>query len=137
MIETAIRDLLRSNAPLMALLSNSANRVDLLDVGQNTPAPYLTFNADSTVQAGRPNLCNPASLGLLRTELLITPWAKTAPEVAALNAAARAALVSAQPRTVAGVTMQSIAFSQFGPWAREPETNLLTRGQVFLIAHTE
>lgn len=137
MIEQAILNTLRAHAPLLALLGNDPKRIDLLDVAQGTPAPYLTFNLTDGVQAGRGNLCNPAVLGLLNEDLLITPWAQSAPEVQQIHTAARAALLAAQRRQGDGTLIQSVTFKRFGPWGREPETNLLTRGQFFVVSHTE
>lgn len=138
MIELAILTLLRGSAPLLALVGNEPKRIDLVDIAEGLAVPpYLTFNVESAVQAGRPNLCNPATLGLLNAEVLVTPWADTAPPVKAVHDAVRAALLAAQRVTVEGVQIQSTAFVRFGPWAREPETNLLTRGQVFLVSYTE
>ena len=136
MIEQAITQLLRAHAPLMTLLTNRAQAVDLVDVHPDTAAPYLVFNLGDGAQVGRGNLCDPASLGLLTQQILITPWAKTAPEVKALNDAARAALLGG-PRLVAGVQIQTIVWTAYRPWAREPNTQLLTRGQVLTVHHTE
>lgn len=139
MIETVIRDLLRGNAPLLALVGGVPGRIDLLDIAeQQAKPPYLTFNIPTTQQAGRGNLCDPSRLGLLQSELLITPWAETAPEVMAVHSAARAVLLGAQRLQAAGKeVIQSATFVRFGEWAREPETNLLTRGQIFLVTHPE
>jgi len=139
MIETVIRDILRAHAPLLALVGGVPGRIDLVDVAEEVARPpYLTFNLTSGQQVGRGNLCSPASLGLLNSELLVTPWAGEAPDVMAVNTAARAALLAAQRHQVGGVVVvQSITFSRFGAWAREPETNLLTRGQIFVVSHTE
>lgn len=138
MIELAILTLLRGSAPLLALVGNEPKRIDLVDIAEGLAVPpYLTFNVTSAVPAGRPNLCNPAALGLLNAEVLVTPWADTVPPVKAMHDAVRAALLAAQRVAVDGVHIQSTAFLRFGPWAREPETNLLTRGQVFLVSYTE
>lgn len=136
MIELSIRSLMLAHAPLMSLLGNQSARVDLVDVPQGTLAPYLTFNLTDGTQAGRGNLCDPTSLGLLNQTLMLTPWAPTANQVHAINTAARAALLSGR-QTVGGVVIDSINFAGFRQWAREPETNLLTRGQVFTVHHTE
>ena len=136
MIELAIRSLLLAHAPLMALLGNQSARVDLVDVPQGTAAPYLTFNLTEASQAGRGNLCDPAALGMLNQTLMLTPWAPTANQVHAINTAARAALLGGR-RTVEGVAIDGISFAGFRQWAREPETNLLTRGQLLTVRHNE
>ncbi len=88
MIEQAITQLLRAHAPLMTLLASRAQAVDLVDVHQDVAAPYLVFNLGDGTRMGRGNLCEPAALGALEQQILITPWAATAPEVHALNEAA-------------------------------------------------
>jgi hypothetical protein len=75
-------------------------------------------------------------LGLLSEQLMLTPWASTVGEVSAIHAAARAALLGGA-RTVGGAAIQSITWAGYRAWAREPETNLLTRGQVLTVLHTE
>lgn len=136
MIEQAITQLLRAHAPLMTLLASRAQAVDLVDVHQDVAAPYLVFNLGDGTRMGRGNLCEPAALGALEQQILITPWAATAPEVHALNEAARAALLGGA-RTVAGVAIQSIRWTAYRPWARNPESQLLTRGQILTVQHTE
>lgn len=136
MIELAIRSLLLAHAPLMALLGNEAGRVDLVDVAQGTPDPYLTYTLADAAPVGRGNLCQPTQLGLLSQTLMLTPWAKTANSVYAIHLAARVALLGGR-RTVAGVAIDCISFAGFRAWAREPQTNLLTRGQLFAVVHTE
>lgn len=136
MIEQAILELLRGHAPLLALLGNNPKRIDMVDVAQGTDVPYLTFTLMDGTRIGRGNLCDPVALGLLSESLMLTPWGRTAPEVKAINAAARAALVGGA-RQVAGATIQAITWTAYRQWAREPETNLLTRGQVLTVQHTE
>lgn len=136
MIELAILELLRAHAPLLALLGGDPKRIDLVDIPQGTDPPYLTFNLTEGNRVGKGNLCNPAALGLLSQTLMLTPWAPTAPKVKAINDAAREALVGG-PRSVAGAVIQSISWAGYHQWAREPETNLLTRGQLLTIHHTE
>jgi len=137
MIEEAIKTTLRNNLALMTLLGVGRNgAVDLLDVAQDTRAPYLTFNMGDGQRMGRGNLCNTGELGLLAQQILIMPWAETAPEVKAINDAARAALLASLAST-AGASVQSIQWTGYRPWAREPGTNLLTRGQVFTVQHIE
>ena len=136
MIELAILELLRAHAPLMTLLSARALAVDMVDVHQDVAPPYLVFNMGDGQRLGRGNLCDPADLGALSQQILLMPWARTAPEVQAINAAARAALLGGA-RVVAGVSVQSIQWTAYRPWAREPSTELLTRGQVLTVQHTE
>lgn len=136
MIEQAVLEILRAHAPLVALLGGDPKRIDLCDLAQGTAPPYLTFNLTDASRAGRGNLCNPAALGLLMQTLVLQPWAPTAPLVVAISTAARVALVGG-PRSVAGAAIQSIAWTAFKQWAREPETNLLTRAQVLTVHHTE
>lgn len=136
MIEQAIRDLLISHAPLMALLSNQSKRVDLVDVAQDIKPPYLTFNLVEASAMGSGNLCDPAASRLLAQTLLITPWADEAPTVHAINSAAAAALIGGR-RTVGSYKIDSISFTGYRAWAREPQTNLLTRGLVLAVRHTE
>lgn len=129
MLETQLREALLAHAPLMAALGNRPGRVDLVDVAEGTPPPYITFNLMSTERIGRANLCDPAALGLLRSVVLFTPWAGEAITVHQLNLLVRQALAaSGQP---------NIVFESLTQWAREPETNLLTRGQRFAVQHTE
>lgn len=136
MIEEAIAQLLRAHAPLMTLLTNRAGAVDLVDVHQTIDAPYLTFNLGDGAQMGSGNLCDPAALGKLSQQILLTPWAQTAPQVHAINEAARAALLGGS-RVVAGVQITAIVWTAYRPWARNPDTQLLTRGQVLTVQHTE
>ena len=136
MIEIAVRALLLAHAPLMALLGNQSARVDLMDVPQGTVPPYLTFNLTDAAQVGQGRLCDPAALGLLSQTLMLTPWAATANEVHAIHAAARGALVGGR-RTVEGVAIDSIVFAGYRAWGREPQTNLLTRGQLLTVRHHE
>lgn len=136
MIEVAIRSLLLAHVPLMALLSNQEHRVDLVDVAQDVDAPYLTFNFVEAAPLGAGNLCNPAASQLLNQTLLITPWAPLAPSVHAINQAARAALVGGR-RLVEACQIDSISFVGYRAWMREPQTNLLTRGLVLAVKHTE
>jgi len=135
-IEQAILTMLRSDTALMALLGNDPARVDLVDVAQGTTPPYLTFTLASGARMGRGNLCDPTALGLLSQQLMVTPWAPTAPAVHAINVAARAALLCGL-QTVGTVRIDSITWQSYHTWAREPETNLLTRGQTFAVQHTE
>jgi hypothetical protein len=135
-IEQAILEILRAHAPLLALMGGDPKRIDLCDVAQGTEPPYLTFNFAEASRAGRGSLCDPASLGLLMQALVLQPWAPTAPLVVAINTAARVALVGG-PRSVASAAIQSIGWAAFKQWAREPETNLLTRAQVLTVHHTE
>lgn len=129
MLEQTLRDALHAHAPLMAVLGNNPQRLDLVDVAMGTPAPYLTFNLTETQRAaGRLGLCNPAALGLLRSVVLFTPWAGDIPAVHQINTLVRAALAASSIKA---------HFTGFGAWAREPETNLLTRGQLFAVEHTE
>jgi hypothetical protein len=136
LIEQVVLEMLRAHAPLLALLGGDPSRIDLCDVAQGTAPPYLTFNFTEASRVGRGNLCDPAALGLLSQTLALQPWAPTAPLVKAINDAARAALVGG-PRTVVGAAVQSIAWAGYRQWAREPETNLLTRAQVLTVHHTE
>lgn len=136
MIEVAITQLLRAHAPLMALLGGRPVAVDLVDVHQDVLPPYLVFNLAEGQRLGRPNLCDPSALGVLSQQILLMPWAPTALEVQAINAAARAALIGG-PRVQAGVSIQSIQWTGYRQWAREPSTGLLTRGQVLTVQHTE
>jgi hypothetical protein len=137
MIESAIRSMLLAHAPLMALLGGQPGRVDLVDVAQTTAAPYLTYNIlDGGIAGGRGSLCDPADLGLLTQNILLTPWAPTTGIVYSINQEARRALIGGR-RTVEGVQIDSIIFEGFRAWAREPETNLLTRGQLLRVVHTE
>ena len=129
MLETQLREALLAHAPLMAALGNRPGRVDLVDVAEGTPVPYVTFNVMSTERIGRPSLCNPASLGLLRSVVLFTPWAPDVITVHQLNSLIRAALAASK--------LQQLMFEGLTQWAREPETNLLTRGQRFAVQHTE
>ncbi len=129
MLELAIRDALLAHDPLMQALGNNPQRIDLVDVAMGTPAPYVTFNLMETQRAaGRPGLCNPASLGLLRSVVMFTPWAGDATTVHQLNTLVREALTASSMRA---------HFTGLSAWAREPETNLLTRGQNFAVEHTE
>ena len=136
MIELAILATLRADATLMALLGGRIGAVDLVDVAQDTNPPYITFTVGDGQRLGRGNLCAPGALGLLSEQILINPWAPTAPEVKAINDAARAALLSGLAGAV-GVDVQSIQWTAYRQWAREPGTNLLTRGQVFTVQHNE
>jgi hypothetical protein len=136
MIEQAILQLLRAHAPLMTLLGGRSVAVDLVDVHQDVNPPYLVFNMGDGQRMGRGNLCDPTSLGALSQQILLTPWAKTAPEVQAINAAASAALLGGR-RLVAGVQIQSIQWTAYRAWAREPATQLLTRGLVLTVQHDE
>ena len=136
MIEIAITTILRGHAPLMTLLGNRARAVDLVDVAQKVDAPYLVFNLGDGQRIGRGDLCDPTKLGLLSQQILLMPWAPTAGEVKAIGDAARAALLSG-PRVVGGVQIQSIQWTAYRPWAREPDTNLLTRGQVLTVQYIE
>lgn len=136
MIEQAIKTLLVSDTALMALLGNDPARVDLLDLPQGTPYPSLTFTLAEGERAGAGSLCDPSAMGLLAQQLLVNVWAPTATLVHQINTAARAALLSG-PQTVGTVSIQSITWRSYQTWAREPETNLLTRGQVFTVHHTE
>lgn len=137
MIEQAVSQLLRAHAPLMTLLGNRANAVDLVDVHQDVADPYLVFNlGDASALNSRGNLCNPAALGPLSQQILLTPWAQTATQVQAINEAARDALLGGA-RTVAGVAIIYIAWTAYRPWARNPDTQLLTRGQILTVQHTE
>ena len=136
MIELAIRSLLLAHAPLMALLSNEERRVDLVDVAQDVEPPYLTFNFVEAAPMGSGNVCNPAASQLLSQHLLITPWAPLAPNVHAINQAARAALLGGR-RMVEGCQIDSISFLGLRGWQREPQTNLLTRGLVLAVKHNE
>lgn len=136
MIEEAITETLRGNLALMTLLGVGRNgAVDLVDVAQDTRPPYLTFNMGDGARVGLGNLCDPAALGLLTQQILVMPWAPTATEVKAINDAARAALLAGLK--AADPTIQTIQWTGYRPWAREPGTNLLTRGQVFTVQHTE
>lgn len=135
MIEQSIMTILRSSAPLMALLGVGRNTaVDLVDVEQDTRPPYLTFTMGDGQRVGRGRLCDPGALGLLSQQILLNPWAPTSAAVKAINDAARAALLAGL-EAVPGV--QSVQWLAYRPWAREPGTNLLTRGQVFTVQHTE
>lgn len=136
MIETAIITTLRADAALMALLGGRAGAVDLVDVAQDTNPPYLVFNMGDGQRVGRGNLCDPGSLGLLAEQILLMPWAATAGQVKAINDAARAALLAGLA-SASGVNVQNIQWTGYRAWARETGTNLLTRGQVFTVQHTE
>lgn len=150
MIEQAVLTVLRAHEPLMELMGGDPRRIDLVDVAQGTEPPYLTFNFTEAARMGRANLCDPTELGLLTQTMLLTPWAPTAPLVKAINDAARTALIGG-PRMLSGakivnwheyfvvpfVRVQSIQWSGYRQWAREPETNLLTRGQLLTVQHTE
>ena len=137
MIEEQIKQFLCNDAPLMALLGARPGAVDLVDVAMETKPPYLVFNLQDGQRMGRPNLCNPAAIGLLSQQLLLMPWAPTAPMVKAINDAARAALLGIAAPALAALQIQSIQFVGYRQWAREPDTNLLTRGQVFTVQHIE
>lgn len=136
MIELAILELLRAYAPLLALLGSGPKSIDLVDVAQGTDAPYLTFNFTEGSRIGKGNLCDPTAPCLMSQTLMLTPWAATAQKVQAINTAAMSALVGG-PRVVGGVAIQSITRAGYQQWAREPETNLLTRGQLLTVQHTE
>lgn len=136
MIEQTIRAILIAHAPLMALLSNREQNIDLVDVAQDVNAPYLTFNLTDGVAMGAGNLCNPVAKQLLSQTLLITPWAASAPAVQAMSDEARAALVGGA-RTVGSYKIDSILFEGYRAWAREPQTNLLTRGLLLTVRHQE
>lgn len=136
MIELAILSLLRAHAPLMTLLGGRVGAVDLVDVAQDVDPPYLAFNLGDGSQITRGNLCQSSQLGLLSQQILLMPWAATAGAVQAMNVAARTALVGGA-RQVEGVQIQSIQFTAYRAWAREGNTNLLTRGQVLTVQHIE
>lgn len=137
MIEEHIATLLRAHAPLMALLGGRPGAVDLVDVAQDTRPPYLVFNMGDAQRVGRGNLCSPAAVGLLTDQLIVMPWAPVAPMVKAINDAARTALLGVPAAALSALGIQSIQFVGYRAWAREPDTNLLTRGQVFTVQHTE
>jgi hypothetical protein len=126
MLENDIKTALRAHPGLMALLGNQPGRVDLVDVAQGTAVPYLTFNVIKSEPLGRGNLCVSDQVGPLISEIFLTPWAPDAVTVDAINTQARAALAPLKAR-----------FVGFRQWAREPQTNLLTRGQVLAVQHTE
>lgn len=137
MIEESIAETLRGNSALMALLGQRPGAVDLVDVPMEIKAPYLVFNLFEGQRMGRPNLCSPAAIGLLSQQLLLAPWAPTAPMVKAINDAARTALLGLSSQQLAALNIQSIQFLGYRQWAREPDTNLLTRGQLLMVQHTE
>lgn len=137
MLEEHIAEILRGNAALSELLGNRSGAIDLVDVPMEIKAPYLVFNLGDGQRLGRPNLCSPGAIGLLSQQLLLMPWAPTAPLVKAINDAARTALLSASAAALAAWDIQSIQFVGYRQWAREPDTNLLTRGQLLTVQHNE
>lgn len=137
MIEESIAEILRGNSVLMTLLGQRSGAVDLVDVPMEIKAPYLVFNLFEGQRLGRPNLCSPSSIGLLSQQLLLAPWAPTAPMVKAINDAARTALLALSAQQMSVHNIQSIQFLGYRQWAREPDTNLLTRGQLLVVQHNE
>ncbi len=137
MIEDAIKNLLRTDVVLLGLLGGDAQKCDLLTIPSGTNPPYLSFNVIKSVPAGRQNLCDPTAIGLMQTSLMLTPWAELATDVDAMHKAARSALLNCQRTSVFDTQIHSITFQGFEPWAMDEITQLLTRGQVFLVTHNE
>lgn len=127
MLVTDIRDVLLASSTLMAFLGSRTDAVDLVDVDMGVKAPYVTFNVMKTDPLRKGNLCDPTALGPQLSEVMFTPWAPSAAMVEQLNDAVRVAVLG---------SVLKPTFAGFRQWAREPDTNLLTRGQVFTIQHT-